>query len=908
MPRKSPRGSRNPPSRAPVVALGASLLFAPALALAWTPLGVAQDPLVRMPGTQPAQGAILQGTNACLNCHAGYDPKAEAGFAWRGSMMALAAKDPLFWPAFTVAMQDSIYALGRPNATDLCERCHFPKGWMEGHSDPSNASQMANYDFDGVNCDGCHRMFDPFYVDTATGQREGDDWTGYWDESGQSMTPSAQAAADTLTADTMQSSILTHFNGLPLYDASHRPASPGYTENGSGQYYLSVSSQPRGPFADATAQHGSLYSRYTKSKHFCSTCHDVSNTALANAAFASTLPNDGATVLPSEAASPFSYFPLERTSSEMMLSDYGLPGGAPGIGPFAPGVFTTSRPGNLIATCQDCHMRDVSGQGCSNQGVKTRPADSVEHPKSGQPSHELTGGNALVPYLLASTVPGSPNFDATNADLLGQGPSVLTLDLQAGTPLDPTALLASSNRAKAELSKAVAISQLSYDPQTGATSFRIQNRTGHKLPSGYPDGRRMFASLELSKAGSVIARVNPYSAAAGTLAGLPLAYSPNSPALAAGEIHRDDLVFEAHNASAITGEDVTFHFALVTGFSKDNRIPPKGFRIAEAAARHAEPAWNGAPAPDHFTAAEYAGGYDDIALTLPSGGDRLDLRLHYQTISREYVEFLRDEINGDATSLLSPTPSGEPKAYIAQSDLFFSKLAAWGDTLWQLWEHNQSAPGAAPVLMTQATVAVDLCAGLPDGAPCDDADACTTGDTCKASVCEGGAPIDCADQNECTDDACDPQQGCIHGFNEAPCEDLDVCTTGDVCASGVCVAGLGVNCQDEDLCTVDACDPVAGCVHTPLANCGDAGADASGGGGSGGAGGAATGTGGSGGASTTTVTSTGGSGGAGGSPPPPDEGCSCSAPGTPERAFPGASLAFLLLLGAGRRRRHAQSD
>ena len=38
-------------------------------------------------------------------------------------------------------------------------------------------------------------------------------------------------------------------------------------------------------------------------------------------------------------------------------------------------------------------------------------------------------------------------------------------------------------------------------------------------------------------------------------------------------------------ASTHTGEDHTFHFALATSRAKDNRIPPKGFRIGEAAAR-----------------------------------------------------------------------------------------------------------------------------------------------------------------------------------------------------------------------------------------------------------------------------------------------------------------------------------
>ena len=45
---------------------------------------------------------------------------------------------------------------------------------------------------------------------------------------------------------------------------------------------------------------------------------------------------------------------------------------------------------------------------------------------------------------------------------------------------------------------------------------------------------------------------------------------------------------------------------------------------------------------------------------------------------------------------------------IAQTDPFFAGLSAWGDTIWQLWEHNKNVPGAAPVLMTNTFVQLDV--------------------------------------------------------------------------------------------------------------------------------------------------------------------------------------------------------
>jgi hypothetical protein len=400
---------------------------------------------------------------------------------------------------------------------------------------------------------------------------------------------------------------------------------------------------------------------------------------------------------------------VERTFSEFMLSDYGLQGGTDGKGPFVPSLFTTSDPANKIARCQDCHMRDVVGVACDKNGVPIRPDESIEHPNSGQPLHDQTGGNAFVSYVLASAVPGSPNYDAVNESLLNQGPATLTLDLTAGLGIDPVALLAGVDRAKQQLELAATIADLAYDSGTGQLSFKVHNNTGHKLISGFPEGRRMFLNIKVYAAETLIWEVNPYDTTVGTLKGLPPSYSPNSPPLGANEQLVDELVYEMHPTSALTGESKTFHFALATGRYKDNRIPPKGFRISEAADRLSEPVWAGAAAPDYFTAAEYTGGYDEISISVPSAADGIAVTLYYQTTSREYMEFLRDEINGNASTLtLDPTtgtnPAGGTETYIIQTDPFFAQLRAWGDTIWQLWQHNMNVPGAAPYTMTQATL------------------------------------------------------------------------------------------------------------------------------------------------------------------------------------------------------------
>lgn len=653
---------------------------------AWTPLPVAEDPLVRMPGTQPDQGINLENPNRCLNCHAGFNPAGEPGFQWAGTMMAQAARDPIFWASVTVAEQDSIWALGNPNAGDICLRCHMPEGWLAGRSDPPNASLMQQSDFDGVHCDVCHRMWDPFFKDAHAGLRESSDWSGYWDEAGNtgpgSMTLSQVEADRTLGEDRLQSLPLALFNGNPLFEADE-PSQSGYTENASGQYFISSNSEKRASFADADARHQMLYSRYHKSKFFCGTCHDVSNPALANLGLINTPPNDGTTILPTESAPASSYFHVERTFSEFMLSDYGQPGGAATNSEFqeqgAPDILHASK-------CQDCHMRDIRAAAANKRGALFRPDESTEHPNSGVPLHDMTGGNSWMTYILASLDPYGPVYDPVNLALLDQGAGVLTLDLNAGQSpkVNGAALKAGADRAKQQLLLAATIKNLSYDPLSGELEFIIQNNTGHKLITGYPEGRRMFINIRAyNSEGTLLEEINPYDDSIGTLKGLP------GTALALNEQYLEELVYEVHSSSSLTGEEHTFHFVLADGRSKDNRIPPRGFRPIEAELRLA-----GAVPSDLYSAEEYAGGYDEVELNIVPEAALVEVALYYQGTSREYVDFLRNEINGTSESLGLPTPSGEPAAYVIQSDPFFSGLKAWGDTIWQLWEHNHGLDGS----------------------------------------------------------------------------------------------------------------------------------------------------------------------------------------------------------------------
>jgi hypothetical protein len=611
-------------------------------------------------------------------------------------MMAQAARDPIFWAGLTVAAQDAIWALGNPNAADICVKCHFPQGWLEGRSDPVNASLMTGEDFDGVSCKICHYMYDPFYQETYDGIREGNDWTGYWDEA---TSLSQTEAARTYSADATAAGALALFNGNNLY-SNNTPVSASYTENGGGHIFIDTgaSYHRRGPFADTSTNHDWHYSRYHKSKYFCGTCHDISNPALVNLGHAGTAPGDGTTILPSESQPAYSYGHVERTFSEFMLSSFSTNGGVEGTGYYSPSAgFITSR-----------------GKG------KPRPDNSAEHLKTGITEHRMVGGNIWVPYLLASIESSSSNYDPTNAVLLKQGPAALTLDFSQGEKIDPDMLLETAALAGEMLQNSVSMTNAGYNLGTSEFTLRLQNHTGHKLISGYPEGRRMFLNVKAYAHNELIYEINPYDYTVGTLKGLE--HSLSSPELNDWEAYVDELVYEVHQSSSLLGVNETFHMALATERYKDNRILPRGFRVADAAERLCEPVWHGVSdtnfhaSGNYFTQAEYEGGYDEVTVELPAGTERIEAGLYYQTTSREFIEFLRDEINGVGGTLTGTGAGGDPP-YLAQSDPFFSGLAAWGDTIWQLWDHNKDVPGAAPVLMTNTLVQLDVSDTDGDGIP-----------------------------------------------------------------------------------------------------------------------------------------------------------------------------------------------
>jgi len=521
-------------------ALG-SLLVAVPRSLAVTPPPTTLEDFI-LPGSQPGESGNLESPNKCDNCHGGYDQAVEPAFNWRGSMMAQAARDPLFFACLAISNQDA------PQAGDLCIRCHTPAGWLGGRSVPTDGSALTASDREGVTCDHCHKMVKP----TPLG-----------------VNPYPAHVPYTSSTFPQDQLYLGNLAAIPPAEAD-------------GMYVDDVNNGKRGPFSDPGAPHQFFPSPFHASSNLCGTCHDVSNPVHSRTGDFSYTPNAFGTPAPD--ADPHALFPIERTYSEWTQSAYAT---TPG------GIYAPQFGGNksFVSSCQDCHLRDVSGVACNK-------ASGVH--RDDLPLHDMTGGNTLMPAIVGQLHPGE---------------------------VDAAALAAGIQRATDMLTKAatLAVDVTPADPAGPRVQVRVVNETAHKLPSGYPEGRRIWLNVQAYDTGDqLVYESGAYDAATGVLT--------HDPDLKLYEIHPGISTALAPVVDVPAGP--SFHFVLNDSIYFDNRIPPRGFTNAAFVAIQS--------APIGYT---YADGqfWDDTEYRVPNGTARVVVKLLYQTTSKEYVEFLRDE-------------------------------------------------------------------------------------------------------------------------------------------------------------------------------------------------------------------------------------------------------------------------
>lgn len=100
---------------------------------------------------------------------------------------------------------------------------------------------------------------------------------------------------------------------------------------------------------------------------------------------------------------------------------------------------------------------------------------------------------------------------------------------------------------------------------------------------------------------------------------------------------------------------------------------------------------------------------------------------------------------------------------------------------------------------------------LADGAPCDEGDLCTLGDSCQAGACFPGDPIQCPGPSTCRlASSCQSDSGECSRVDEpdgTACDDGDPLTHSDACLGGICGGLSDVACPDPPACDLAPPDP-----------------------------------------------------------------------------------------------------
>ncbi|MGN6520860.1 MAG: hypothetical protein ACTHK2_15680 [Dokdonella sp.] len=363
----------------------------------------------------------------------------------------------------------------------------------------------------------------------------------------------------------------------------------------------------RGPYTYSGSQppHAWAQSSYHAQSEICGLCHDVSTPDTSNGPLKTLkLANGTDTGLP---------FPIERTFSEWQQSQYAQ----------AP-----------QQTCQACHMpmsEDPDASACIFTGFPDRTGNL--------PVHAFAGGNTWVPGIIKGQY--------------GDG-IVANGGIDRAGSFDQTTAWAKQMLAGAAT---LATTIQDYTPPSGSTpgamtvQVKVTNLSGHKLPSGYSEGRRMWLNLQVRDAANAL--VFESAAYDGTHATLT-----RDPQARIYEVLQGIYNHNGTNACDVAdgAGKAMFHFVLNDCIAKDNRIPPLGFRPATSGDPNGytlRPV--GANYPETSPGSGVLVNYDTVpyAITVPAGTAgplTVTARLYFQTSSRDYIEFLRDQAAANGTA------------------------------------------------------------------------------------------------------------------------------------------------------------------------------------------------------------------------------------------------------------------
>lgn len=362
---------------------------------------------------------------------------------------------------------------------------------------------------------------------------------------------------------------------------------PPTGHHGNAQYVIDPDSVRRGPYDDVPFNFHTpdeiIYSPFHRESAMCAACHDVSNPVFVRQP-------DGTYVLgaldePHPTMDPHGMMPEQRTYSEWLHSDF-----AKGGVYFADGRFGGDHPTGVMQSCQDCHMPTNFTGGCfAWQSPPFFPREDLKQ-------HNFAGANT---WVLSAIFDEHPEWETGLSEQSVANAHQLTADLLQ------------------------AAADMELDTVDGDLRVRIINQSGHKLPTGYPEGRRMWVNVKFFDEQKMLIDERG-------------AYDFNTAVLTTGDtkVYETKLGMDQAVADA-TGlqPGASFHLVLNNVVLLDNRIPPIGFTNAAFEAIRAAPVGYSYDDGQHW---------DDTLYDIPAGAASAVATLYYQTTSREYIEFLRD--------------------------------------------------------------------------------------------------------------------------------------------------------------------------------------------------------------------------------------------------------------------------
>ncbi len=418
-----------------------------------------------------------------------------------------------------------------------------------------------------------------------------------------------QALTDDHAREGVSCTLCHQMTGQPDAPDSGNFNIPGEGDPGARTIYGPYRGVFTRPMRNATG-YAVRQSAYISSSEHCASCHDLSTQAF-----------DANTGHPAE---PAISFKEQAPYAEWRNSRYG--DGGPDH-----------------RSCQDCHMAGPEDYATAIAVTRS----GMAHPRWPQRSpfapHTIAGGNTYVLGLLKQWREELGIARSTTEqgfeDAIAQGREFLQ---QAAD---------------------IAIDCQSRDARELHLCVTITNRTGHKLPTGYPsrrmwlhlvvidaDGQKVFESGRPDKRGYLA--LDGQHLAAACLKTEPGQNGANEDCL---EPHRDVIsrpeqvaIYEA--VMADSNERITYALLYAAGYLKDNRIPPAGF---SSLGRHYDASTQviGKAAVDRdFNIADGAqgSGSDTVRyrIALPEGLEgklRVKARLWYQSIRPAFVHALSAE-------------------------------------------------------------------------------------------------------------------------------------------------------------------------------------------------------------------------------------------------------------------------